>query len=157
MWLKIRLNGQSVRLIIKFEDKMKINYLLFIIVALAISSCTVYRDIDLNRVRVGMSRQEVCEAIGKNSRYLSRGSFQSSSDGVSVLICQYGKNNILYTKKGYFLKFNSDVDKDQYKYLLYFFNDKLIYIKWGDTKDWDWQTEIDAFRSEMKEKTKSLK
>ncbi|MGB4848514.1 MAG: hypothetical protein WBP41_11380 [Saprospiraceae bacterium] len=98
--------------------------LLTLVIAISIlSSCASWKSINLFNLKIGMTKSEVVQAIGKNPDNLI-GAKQYPDGTVEVL--QYSRRGVWYGEL-------------QEMYWLYFFNDKLI--QWG--RPGDWQREAD--------------
>lgn len=98
-------------------------FAILLMVTTILTGCAAYKSINLFSLKIGMTKSEVVQAIGKNPDNLI-GAKQYDDGTVEVL--QYSRYDAWYGQL-------------QERYWLYFFNDKLV--QWG--RPGDWQKEAD--------------
>ena len=97
---------------------------LFVILSLLIlSSCAAYKGVNLFSLKIGMTKSEVVNSVGKNPDNLIGA--KQYEDGTMEVI-QYSK-------------YNAWTGMLEERYWLYFFNDYVL--QWG--RPGDWQREAD--------------
>jgi|GEM_PF-5624860 len=121
---------------------------IFFLFALILSGCAAYRDIDLGKITTGMTVDEVKYIMGHKRNFLFEKSGLVREDS-KIVILEYGNNPVLnkgYAKMVVNKKYNKLFDCGD-RYWLYFCNDTLLQLKWGQSLVWDSDSELNEFET----------
>lgn len=126
-----------------------------IIALLALTGCKTSHELNLSMISMGMSKQEVRVALKKDSFNLSR--VVTINSGISEdktypcigEILAYDNRPKKEVTLSEIIATESDpvkraVARSRCRYWLYFYNDQLKYIKWGQTSSWNANAEVDS-------------
>lgn len=127
-------------------------YKVSIVALVVLTACKASYDVDLSRIKAGMSIQEVRVALKKDSCKLSRVAASSLSLSETKTcrgdIFEYDLFPKQYQSLTSKINALNTVEKARYdtrcKYWLYFYNNQLNYIKWGQSCYWNSGQEVDS-------------
>ena len=117
-----------------------------IVVTMFTFSCTAYKGLNMNAFKTNMSKQNVLNVLKKDSDLVYWTGLKTYGF-CRADILEYGNWEKFQWRKSSKLRqknprYNKENDKMHYWFV--FYNDSLKYIKYGNTREWNTDNEIDS-------------